>query len=758
MKRAFLLATVVASLVLLGGCATAPAQRDAMSYDAYHSGAASAAQTRAAEESAEPGAGDAGYVPPEVRQVATGTGQFINESAAARRPASSAAGEGAEAVFNFEGEALQAVIKAILGDLLQENYVIAPGVQGTVTFSTARPVRAEQAMSILEMLLSWNNAAMVWGDGRYTILPVDRAVSGNMTLRAGSLSNQRGYEVRAVPLRFISATEMEKLLKPYARPNAVVNVDNARNLLVLGGTRAELENYLQTVEIFDVDWLEGMSVGIFPLQQAEVSKVVGEMEKIFGEGSNTPLAGMFRFLPLEGVNSVLVITPQPRYLRTVEEWLERFDLGSGSAGQRLYVYDVKNVKAADLASTLNDIFGGGGGTRTTATRNPSGDPLMPGLQPVEVRTLGRGGQPEMPAQGQQASTRRGGSAGVQGGAASGDGGPVVDGSGGIALGAVEEVRISAVEESNALLVRATSAQWESIRRTIERLDTIPLQVHIEAQIIQVDLENSLNYGVRWFFEHGIPSGTETPGGFGANLRELAAARNSWSGIGGTTSGLGLDWTFVGHNAASILRILDRMTRVQILAAPSLVVLNNKSASINVGKQIPVTSSFINNPGSGQNFNQSYVQFRETGITLEVTPRVNPGGLVFMEITQTDSAPGSVDEAIGGNVPVDQRTISTEIAVQSGDTVILGGLIRQRDTKGSSGVPGVHRIPVLGGLFGSRNSGTDRQELLVLIKPVVIRDGEEARRITEDYRRQFRGLEPLNVIRPMPRQAVEVNQP
>ncbi len=749
----------VVSLVLLGGCATAPATRSANTAE-WESVVPPAEAPRPADQqedmSTTPGQDEL-----ELRQVMQGSGNFINQGAAARRPKPS--GAAGEVVFNFEGESLQAVIKAILGDLLQENYVIAPGVQGSVTFSTAKPIGADQAMSVLEMLLSWNNAALVWGDGRYTVLPVDRAVSGNLTLRAGPMSQQRGYEVRAVPLKYISAIEMEKVLKPYARPNAVVNVDPARNMLILGGTRAELENYLQTVEIFDVDWLDGMSVGIFPLQQAEASKVVGELEKIFGEGSNTPMAGMFRFLPLEGVNSVMVITPQPRYLGAIEEWMERFDLGGGQAGQRLYVYDVKNVKATDLASTLSEIFGSGGGSGASSVRSPSGDPLMPGLEPVEVRTLGRSGQPELPQQQQQQQSRAqpGGKSASDGGAGGSVSGPVVDAAGGIALGAVEEVRISAVEESNALLVRATSGQWESIRRTIERLDTIPLQVFIEAQIVRVTLNETLAFGVQWYFENALPTAA-VPGSYGLNLSSIAAgrtlSRSGLSGIGGqTTTPGGLDWTFVGPSAAAIITALDAVSKATILSAPTLTVLNNKSATINVGKQIPVTSSFIGgNTGTGQgNLNQSYVQFRQTGITLTVTPRVNPGGLVFMEVDQQQSDPIAEPDSPSGNQSVDNRTITTEVAVQSGQTLVLGGLIKNTTLNGQGGIPGLSRLPIIGGLFGKKSTFSEREELLVLITPRVIYNESDSRRVTEEYRSQFRGLEPIKMLHPVPKQEIEI---
>ena len=247
-------------------------------------------------------------------------------------------------------------------------------------------------MALLEMVLGWNNARMIWADGRYNIVPADQALaSGNLGPRTGSLASIRGYEVRAVPLHFISATEMEKLLKPYARTNAIVNVDPARNLIVLAGTRDELENYLRTVQIFDVDWLAGMSVGVFPLQQTDATHMVSSLEKAFGDGSKTPVAGMFRFMPLEGINAVLVITPQPKYLDEIQTWIDRLDAGDGQTA-RLYVYEVKNVKASDLSSQIGSLFGIQVQQQTPA---PS---TMPGLSPVELSDYGsgKGGQPSSP--------------------------------------------------------------------------------------------------------------------------------------------------------------------------------------------------------------------------------------------------------------------------------------------------------------------------------------------------------------------------
>lgn len=643
----------------------------------------------------------AGPARPSEATITRGTGQVINSRAAASPPPN--LGSSGEATFNFEGESLHAVVKAILGDLLQQNYVIAPNVQGSVTLATPRPVSGAQALSLLEMVLAWNNARLIWSDGRYNIVPADQAVAGNLSPRTGSPANARGYEVRAVPLKFISASEMDKLLKPYARDRAVVQVDASRNLIVLGGTRAELQNYLRTIEIFDVDWLAGMSVGVFPLHSAEASKVVTELEKVFGDNSKTPLAGMFRFMPLEGQNAVMVITPQAGYLARIEDWIERMD--AGGEGSRLYVYEVKYVKATDLAEQLGTVYG------NVSSTSSSGPSLMPGLEPVEVRTT------DMPPA----------DAPIQ----NNTGPAVTDQTLSIGGG---EVGISAVEESNSLLVRASPAQWESIRRAIDRLDIMPLQVQVEAQVVEVKLTGELSYGVSWFFGNAIAPAAD---------QAASQAANDWHNIGSAIQSTANSFTFLGPSAKVIINALDTVSDLRILSAPSVLVRNNVEADFNSGQQIPVASTIINNNGNTNNDNTySQVQFRQTGVSLKVKPRISSNGMVFMEITQDVSSPSPDGPEIGGNISVDNNKLHTEVAVMSGETIAIAGLIKTEQGRGSGGIPYLSRIPVIGALFGTKVVRDNRQEILVLITPTVIRNPLEARRVTDEYSERFRALEPL----------------
>lgn len=743
---------VALAATLLAGCAT-PATRDRVAVDAPSGVDAApssmpADQPAAAPASSEPEAPAAApdpapAAPASSARIEPGTGVFLNEAVAAR--GSGPAQEG-DVVFNFENQPIQAVIKAILGDLLQENYIIAPGVQGNVTFSTSKPINASQARAVLETLLSWNNLALVYRDGRYTVLPVGQAIPGNLRPRLGPASSARGFEVRVVPLEFIAPTEMEKLLAPYVKGGAIVRADNARAMLVLAGTPSELATYLETVEIFDVDWLAGMSIGVFPLERVEAKTVVPELEKVFGEGGATPLAGMFRFMPIERMNAVLVITPQPKYLAEAERWLRRLDRGGSDAGAQLYVYYVKNFKAKDLATNLTEIFtgrsGGGEGSRSAPIAS-----LAPGVESVEIRSINQG-EKDAAQQGNVPPPP-----------------PSQPSGGGIAIVESDDIRISAIEESNALLIRATPGQYDAIEAAIKRLDIEPLQVHIEAQIVQVDLTQNLSFGVRWFFENATSE--QAAGGianFRRNIRRFGqvdpatgrqATNGAWNSFAGTASSSGLAWTFLNTTTEALLSTLQDETNVSVLSAPSLVVLNNKEASINVGTQIPVVSSFLNSgsgfinstpgqvgqPGTGLGLGTSFVQFRDTGLILNVTPRVNPGGLVYLEIKQEQSTPGTTADPTG-NVPVNRRIVETEIAVQSGETVLLAGLIRDNNNNSQAGVPGLMKVPLLGRLFSNSRREGSRQELLVLIKPTVISTTDEARSLTEEYKQRFRGIQPL----------------
>ncbi|TAK39673.1 MAG: type II secretion system protein GspD [Lysobacteraceae bacterium] len=687
-------------------------------------------------------AADEGPVP----VVRRGTGRVIDVDAA-RTPLPSLAGTTGAASFNFEGESLHVVIKSILGDMLGQNYIVAPGVSGTVTISTQKPVSPAEARDMLEMILGWNNARMVYSGGRYNIVPADQPLDGSVAPRTGPAASARGWETRVVPLQFISATEMEKILQPYARPNAIVNVDAGRNVITVAGSRLELENYLRTIDVFDVDWMASMSVGVFPLQSGRASDVVEDLEKVFGEQSKSPVAGMFRFMPLEAANAVMVITPQAAYLDQIGEWLERID-GAG-AGLQLFSYELKYVKAKDLADRLAEVFGGSG-----SRNGRGGGGLMPGLQPTEIRDGGIEGDFTSSAAVGGGTNRSDGDVGGGLGEGTLQLDPYQPGNGAVTLNVDgDQVGVSAVDETNTLLVRSTGQAWRSIRDVIERLDVMPLQVHIEAQVAEVQLTGDLRYGVNWFFEQAVDTPLEEGG---AGLPS-ALGRGIWGDIAGSirpagATNPGLAWTFLGRNAAAVISALDEVTDVRLLQSPSVLVRNNVEATLNVGTRIPIQSVSFYPGGDGSTYSQ--VQYLDTGVILKVRPRVTRDGMVFLDLVQEVSSPGAVpsscaSSAANCNVPINTRRLKTEAAIQSGDTVLLAGLISEGTDKGSSGVPGLSRLPLIGSLFGSQHQGSNRSEVIILLTPQIVRDPAESRDLTDEYGRRFRAMEPL--YRQPPRQ-------
>jgi general secretion pathway protein D len=292
-----------------------------------------------------------------------------------------------------------------------------------------------------------------------------------------------------------------------------------------------------------------------------------------------------------------------------------------------------------------------------------------------------------------------------------------------------------------LLVRARPSQWAEIEDAIKRLDNVPLQVQIETRILEVNLTGAFQFGVQWYLQ-GLAGGTQnsdgsfTPGN-PDNPRQGAL------GLGGNAYNAAKDalfYSFVNSNLQVALHALESNGNTKTLSAPSMVVMNNQVAHIQVGSRVPVNKTSVNiGIGSGV---QNDVEYLDTGVLLNVQPRVNPGGLVYMNVGQQVSQVDRTTELVNGNPTISQRELATQVAVQSGQTVLLGGLIQQDEGNTDTGIPGLNRIPVLGRLFGTTSRNHNRTELIVLITPRVITSSDDARQVTDEYQQKFESLAPL----------------
>jgi len=681
---------------------------------------------------------DAGEAPRLIR----GTDQVV------AAPASATTLQGAPIDLRFEDAPVREVVHAILGDLLKLDYVIYPPLDGRVTISTSSQLAPDLAVFLLEAALQANGLSMARdARGVYHLGKADALKAVVPMVRQASKDPlPPGYGAIVVPLRYIGAAEMASILRPLAPADAIVRVDTVRNLLVLAGNRAQAEGWLSMVATFDIDLLAGMSVGVFPLKYASVRDVEAALQMMSpgpsrggaapaaggaaaagaaqaaaaaGLGESHPLFGAIRILPMERLNSIVVVTPRAAYLDEARRWIERLDRPGNSATEaRLHVYPVRNGSARHLGEVLNGIFGGSGdGPAAGATTG-----VAPGLSTVTARTTA-------------ASNPVAASSGVGSGSLSqtlstlrGTGLSVVGGQGVSTVQLEGNVRVVADEINNSILVYSSAAQFERIEEALRRLDMPPTQVLIEASIIEVSLTDAMNYGVQWLFtdSHNGNTGTgvlsNLPGGV----------------LGGPLAGFSYTLRNSLGNVRLVLNALAEKSLLKVISTPSLMVLDNHTASIVVGNQQPIRSTETVTDGGTRT---TGIQYKDTGISLSVTPSVGSGDMVTMNINQAVTDVGPIDVATGQRSFL-QRQIGSKVAVRSGETLVLGGLIRDNDTTGSSGLPGLHEVPVLGALFGTKTQDTNRTELLVVITPRVARTDEDAREISRALRDRMQGLSVL----------------
>ena len=623
-----------------------------------------------------------------------GTGVLVKP--ASTKPYQQVAGE---LTLNFEGADLREVVKTVLSDILKESYIMDPRVAGSITLHTRRPIPRSAVLPTLETVLRMSGAVLLrQDDGVYQVLPANMAGKGNLTPRLAELDKRLpgGYSIQIVPLKFIGATDMAKLLEPVLPDPTAVRVDLLRNILVLSGTEPELRHMFETIDMFDVDWLAGMSVGLFTLQNVEASTIVTELEKLFGDKSLGPLAGALRLMPIERLNALLVVTPQEKYLDQAKTWIERLDRsGAGSGGQSLYVYQVQNGKAEQLAELLNDVFGKGSTHKDTP--QPT---LAPGAKPAEVSSQGSGAaKPVVPTPDKPSASSAANSVSVS-----------------------QNVRVIADKDNNALLILASAADYEKIEMALRKLDVVPRQVLIEVTIAEVTLKDELAYGLEWFMNKG---------------RIKSRLDAGESGVSALAPGLSYSWTSLSGDITAVLNMLATDSKLKIISSPHITVADNQKASIQVGDQVPtITQTQTTNTTTGV---ISSVQYLNTGVLLNVTPRVNASGLVTLEINQEISNASKTTSSSIDSPTIQKRTAQSTVTVQSNETLVMAGLIKEENSRAADGLPLLSEVPLLGGLFGKQSRTDNRTELIILITPRVLHTVAQAAAVTDEYRKRVTGL-------------------
>ncbi|MBU7579567.1 MAG: type II secretion system secretin GspD [Porphyrobacter sp.] len=638
---------------------------------------------------------------------------------------------GGNIALNFPEADVRVVAEAVLGELLDMNYTIDPGVSGPVTVVTARPIARASVIPFLEDSLAIGGFALVLEGGRARIERIQQGGGGV----AGP--NTPGFGTELVELQFVNADQMRALIAPIL-PNVVSVSDPSRNVVLLRGTSGQRASARELLAQFDVNWLRNMSFALIVPKRTDARVIVPELERLIN-APDSPIRDLVRIIAMEKLNGILAISRQRQYLDDVNRWIEILDRQGQNNEPRLFVYKVQNSRSRDLARTLNRAFGRGAGGAEEAVAQqqaafadsgaPDGAAASGARGPAVAQQgysdgygYGAAGAPSAAIASKTEEAALGGDQEKQGGAsASGPGG----------------VQITSDDTNNAILVYGTPRQYAVIEDALRKLDVPPVQVMIEAAITEVSLTDDLRYGLQWNFIEG---------------NENAVLTDSTTGTGLVREAPGFSFLF--GNASSITGVLNALegkTKVNVVSAPKLMTVNNGTASLQVGTQVPVLTQNSTSTIDPNAPVINAIEYRDTGVILKITPRVNGSGLVLLDISQEVSDVLSARAAGSGiNSPtISTRKVSTTVAVQDGEVMALGGLIRNIQTRDKAGIPFLSQIPIIGGLFGKQVEATDKIELVILLKPRVIRTADDARAITEELRLKIRSLEPFSTTGEIP---------
>ncbi|MGK0374575.1 MAG: general secretion pathway protein D [Arenicella sp.] len=570
--------------------------------------------------------------------------------------------KGGDIVLNFVDIPIAEAARMILSDQLGKEFSISPEVQGQVSLNNQIGLATSDLVPTLEVLLSSVNARLVIQGNNYRIVPgAENSVS----------ISQGHFEI--IPLRYIDAAEFAKLLQGYGVSATPIKKGN---LLALNGSNSKIKKVRELARSFDINWLKGMSIGIFPVDNTSAETLRGELVELFGAEIDKNQAQALRIIAIERSNSIMVIANQADSVKMMGEWITRLDKSGGASNQAFFIYRVQNGRATDLAKLLESMFGN--------TNQLSNDDERSRTTPRSLTNLK----------------------------------------------SKNNFRVVADESTNSLIVTGSPHYYKAVREAMKQLDSTPLQVLVEARIMELTLSDDLQYGLEWYL-NGSRGSSNTRGGLDFRGAGISAIQPGFS--------------YVVERAGEVRAALNGLaddSRLKVLSSPSLMVLNNRTASILVGDEVPIPTRQAVSNISPEAPTVNEIEYRNTGILLTVSPRVNSGGMVTMEISQEVSSVINNTTSQIDAPTIQQRQLNSTVSIRDGQTVVLGGLIREQSSSREAGVPLLKNIPALGKLFSTTTDVSKRTELIVLITPRVISNGQDTDAITQEYRQKMIGLRPI----------------
>lgn len=622
--------------------------------------------------------------------------------------------------LRFDNADVYEVLQAVLGDILKLDYVIDPSVQGRVTLKSTQAVNLADIFSVLESALGTVNISIVREGKNYKVMRDANAVRERLaTQGVGSASPV----MQIIPVRFVQANQLVNTLRNFIGTQAAITSDPTNRYLIVADRSGNVEKIVEMVKTLDVDYLAHVHIRLLPVHSSDPGDVARELDALFKSSGLFNWTGTeavkFNVLPINRLSAVLVGAANERIVEAAEQWVRALDAAPRTGlGAFVHVHPVANGSATRLAELLQQVFTGSGSQGTTATATGQARPA--GAPPTTTTTTTAGGG--------LGGTAAQGSTTISRGNV-----PTAQGITGTGAGLGGQIQIIPDEFTNSLIIRASAADYQQLKRVIDRLDSVPRQVLIQVMVAEVSLNDTLQYGVEWWVrQRASNNGRSWTGMFGLD----GAIRPPTTGqVTGTGSGLNYTILNGAGQVIGLLNLLGKDTNVNVLSAPHVLASDGKLAKIEVGNDEPVITQTVSTPttSTGTLTTSNAVQYRPTGILLEVKPSIAASGLVTMNISQeVSSRAGSV--SVGGSEypNFSKRKVATDVTVEEGRSIIIAGLIQDRGEGGATGVPGLKDIPLLGALFGTTNKQRNKTELIMTITPYIVKTHDEGERLTRAF--------------------------
>ncbi len=622
------------------------------------------------------------------QQIERESGAAVSPAADTRRTAES----GQSMALNFESAPIREVIKNIC-ELLNMNYIIEQDIKGFVTIRTLNKIPVAGALDLLDQLLILNGITRVKIGNYWRFLPAAAAIKEPLQVYKDPAPNEFAardrYAIQILTFNYVGADQLLELVKPFLSKDASATVLPRQNMLLLVERGTKLPEIESLARAIDVDSLDTMQVKLFDLKNAGAFEVAQELTAVYatmGYVKPPPAQGIV-FLPLDRLNSILMVNPFPNLYPGIKEWLDKLDTGSiGSSEVTTHIYHVQHGDAENLANLLRQLY----------------------VEDKKQRT-------SSPAASETA---------------------LVEGA----------VLILHHPDTNSIIIRTAERNYQIIGETLKRLDQMPQQVLIEVLIAEIQLSDNLEFGIEWAMNAtsngaDITSSNNLGGLSPAGATGVAAnlANTAFNPVG-NAQGLSV-FSRNSSNVMGLLHSLAAKSKLDIKASPILMTSNNKAASIDITNEVPISTVVTTQTGAtAQN-----IQYRSVGIRLSVTPKINEQNFVSLavdqEISQIDDGRKAEFKALGITaMPLLRRQAKSSIVVRDRETLILGGMISETKGGGTSGIPWLTDIPLLGWLFGTNSRTNNKTELLILLTPRVVGSEEEARAITDRFKEQIKDLQ------------------